>query len=102
MLSQTTMKNAHAAMKKIAPDFKFMPTVYPGFLGVYAGGSGYTLGVGAGLPFDNTTSAAVSLAPAGAGVGAPTRLVPILDQQWLFEFLAQLHLVNVRPQRFGL
>ena len=70
MLSQTTMKNAHAAMKKIAPDFKFMPTVYPGFLGVYAGGSGYTLGVGAGLPFDNTTSAAVSLAPAGAGVGA--------------------------------
>ena len=64
------MADAYAAMKHIAPDFKFMPTVYPGFLGVYAGASGYTLGVGAGLPFDVDTSASFSLAPADAGIGA--------------------------------
>jgi hypothetical protein len=70
MLPVSTMADAYAAMKHIAPDFKFMPTVYPGFLGVYAGASGYTLGVGAGLPFDVDTSASFSLAPADAGIGA--------------------------------
>lgn len=36
-LSVSTMADAHVAMKRINPAFKFLPTVYPGYLGVYAG-----------------------------------------------------------------
>eukprot|EP01052_Picozoa_sp_SAG31_P016638 SAG31_NODE_1109_length_9860_cov_22.119353_1_plen_805_part_00 len=59
-LSVAAMADAHSAMKAVAPHFKFMPTVYPGYLGVLAGTSGLTLGVGAGRPFDTNTSASVT------------------------------------------
>ena len=37
--------------------------MYPKYLGVYAGASGFTLGVGPALPFDVNTSASLSLLP---------------------------------------
>jgi hypothetical protein len=59
-LSVPDLARAHAAMKAIAPHFMFMPTVYPGYLGVVAGPSGFTLGIGPELPFDTHTSASVT------------------------------------------
>ena len=71
-LAVSAMADAHAAMKKINADFIFMPTVYPAYLGVYAGASGYMLGVGPGLPFDVNTSASLSVSPV-APSGASSR-----------------------------
>jgi alpha-galactosidase len=71
-LSVSTMAVAHRAMKKINKDFLFMPTVYPGYLSVYAGAGGYMLGVGPELPFDVNTSASMSLSPASPGIGSGT------------------------------
>jgi hypothetical protein len=62
-LPVSAMQAARAASKAIAPNFRFMPTVYPDFLGVFAGKEGYTLGVQQGLPFDRQTSAALTLVP---------------------------------------
>ena len=68
-LSVAAMAQAHTAMRAVSKAFKFMPTVYPGYLGVYAGAGGYVLGVGAALPFDVNTSASLSLIPAAAARG---------------------------------
>jgi hypothetical protein len=65
MLLMTAIVAAHRAMKAVAPDFLFMPTVYPEFLGVYAGKNGFTLGAGLGQPFlPNSSMASVSFRPA--------------------------------------
>ena len=62
-LSVAELQRAIAAGKAVAPGFRFMPTVYPMYLGVIAGAAGYTLGVGPGAPFDTQTSASVTLTP---------------------------------------
>lgn len=62
-LSVAELQRAINAGKAVAPGFRFMPTVYPMYLGVVAGNTGYTLGVGPGLPFDTQTSASLTLTP---------------------------------------
>jgi hypothetical protein len=62
-LPVSAMQAARDASKAIAPNFRFMPTVYPDFMGVFAGKNGYTLGVQQGLPFGLETSASLSLLP---------------------------------------
>ena len=59
------MAAAHAAIKAVGPKFQFMPTVYPQYLGVVAGKSGFTLGASAAVPFGVNSSASLTLAPAG-------------------------------------
>ena len=74
-LTVAQLGRAIGAGKAIAPGFRFMPTVYPPYLGVMAGDRGYTMGVGPGLPFDTQTSAAVTLtAVAGTTCSSPSPL----------------------------
>eukprot|EP01050_Picozoa_sp_SAG11_P003269 SAG11_NODE_181_length_13239_cov_10.587139_4_plen_977_part_00 len=77
-LSMTSLVDAHKAMKAVAPEFLFMPVVYPEFLGVIAGSSGYTLGSFIGQSFGADTMAAVSFTPPMVAVaGAATASYPV-------------------------
>lgn len=63
MLPMSAIVHAHKAMKSIAPEFMFLPTVYPEFLGVVAGRHGFTLGTYLGQPFSVKNVASVSFTP---------------------------------------
>jgi hypothetical protein len=76
MLPMAAISHAHRAMKAVAPAFLFLPTVYPGYLGAFAGASGFSLGNGYGQPFGTGSLASVSFQFGGGGGGSGLR-VPV-------------------------